>query len=98
MSDAARRPGPVTLGPTEAAVVVVALMVQGLVALSTLLLGLGWAGWTWALGLLQVTAAVVVLAWVGRRQALLTLLVPVASALVTVALVAWAEGLGHTVF
>ncbi|HEX6246252.1 MAG TPA: hypothetical protein VFZ64_00155 [Nocardioidaceae bacterium] len=85
-------------GATEVAVVVVALLVQGLVALSTLLLGVGWDGWTWGVGLLQVTAAVVILAWVGRRHALLALLVPVASALVTVGLVALAEGLGHTGF
>ncbi len=89
---AGERPGPPADrrrgGPLLVLLGVVAVLGQLFVAWLTVVLGLGWSGWTYVAAVAQVLAAFGVIAWLLVRRRRLVVLVPVASALLTAGLFA----------
>jgi hypothetical protein len=70
---------------------------QALVLMSTLLLGLGWGGWTYPLAVVQAAVAFAPLLRLAGRQRLgWALLVPVVSGAVSAGLLGAGAALGHT--
>jgi hypothetical protein len=69
-----------------AALVALAVATQGFVLFTTAIMGLGWGGPTYVAALVQAGAAFVVIAWLATRSRAAVVLVPVASAAITVGL------------
>ncbi len=68
---------------------------QALVAFGTLLLGLGWGGWTYPAAVVQAVAFLLLLRPARRRHLGLLLLVPVVSAALSIGLFRAGQALGH---
>ena len=80
-------PQPEPSGPRmPSALTELAVAAQGFVLFATFLMGLGWGGSTYVAALVQAGAAFVLISWLATRSRAAVLLVPVASAAMTVGL------------